>query len=104
MSKQATAKLRQGYVAKAQPRTCAYCRHFTREQIPMSTPWRTYLKDTNLRCALGGFKVMKMGTCNAWCAAPLFVADAAAAAAAPLSPLGLAPEVCVRFPIFHQKD
>lgn len=66
MSKQSEAKEKQGYVPKAKPQTCVNCKHFTQEQILMKTPWSSYTKDTNLRCTLGGFKVMKMGTCNEW--------------------------------------
>jgi len=66
MSKQSEAKEKQGYVPKAKPKTCVNCKHFAHEQILMKTPWSSYTKDTNLRCTLGGFKVMKMGTCNEW--------------------------------------
>lgn len=66
MSKQSKAKEKQGYVPKAKPQTCMNCKHFTHEKILMKTPWSSYTKDTNLRCTLGGFKVMKMGMCNEW--------------------------------------
>jgi hypothetical protein len=66
MSKQSEAKEKQGYVPKLQPQACMHCKNFEHEQVLMKTPWSSYTKDTNLRCKLGGFKVMKMGTCNEW--------------------------------------
>lgn len=66
MTKQSEAKEKQGYIPKLKPPACVNCKNFTHEEIIMKTPWSSYVKDTNLRCALGGFKVMKMGTCNEW--------------------------------------
>lgn len=65
MSKQAEAKEQQGYTPKAEPRTCATCRHFQFATL-VSREWcgKEYYKDTNLRCGIGGFAVKKMGTCN----------------------------------------
>ncbi len=66
MSKQSEAKEKQGYVSKAIPQTCVNCACFTNEEIVMKTPWSSYTKSINQRCGIGGFKVMKMGTCDEW--------------------------------------
>lgn len=66
MSKQSMAKARQGYTPKAVPTTCATCEHFTSDKIIMTTPWSKYTKETNVRCKIGGFKVMRMGSCLEW--------------------------------------
>lgn len=66
---QSDAKLKQGW-SKTTIKICANCKHFAHEQILMKTPWSSYTKDTNLRCALGGFKTGKSSTCNDWCSNP----------------------------------
>ena len=67
MSKQSEAKERQGYVPKALPRTCCNCAHFKMDTETKTTQWgQSWTVDTNLRCAIGGFAVKKMGTCNEW--------------------------------------
>ena len=71
MSKQSEAKNKQGYIRKLKPRACMNCKNFTHELILIKTPWSSYTKDTYLRCTIGGFKVMKMGTCNEWSEAQL---------------------------------
>lgn len=66
MSKQSEAKARQIYVDKLIPNTCSNCVHFRSEieTIPPYNEWCTsYTKEKNMRCALGGFKVKKMGAC-----------------------------------------
>jgi hypothetical protein len=67
MSKESEAKEKQRYVPKAVPHTCLNCVNFTMDIVhhPAVGTWGTaYDKGTNLRCGIGGFKVMKMGTCN----------------------------------------
>jgi hypothetical protein len=66
MSKQAEAKAKQGYTPKATPHTCVNCKNFTSEKVLLKGTYSSYTKETNMRCALGGFKVMKMGVCNEW--------------------------------------
>jgi hypothetical protein len=69
-SKQALAQEAQGYVAKAIPRVCGNCKHFTSEKVDANADyaghaWVTpYIVDKNMRCAIGGFAIKKMGTCN----------------------------------------
>ena len=65
MSKQSDQKLFQGYVAKTK-RMCAHCKHFKSDFIRETYLDRLWTRETNLRCGLGGFKVMKTGLCNAW--------------------------------------
>lgn len=61
MSKQSDAKEKQGYVAKAVPRTCSMCARFTKDTETKSSVWvgETYTVDSNLRCSIGGFAVKK---------------------------------------------
>lgn len=68
MTKLAQAKLKQGYVSKAQPRTCMHCTHYKMDRMEVVNGFdlSRYNVDRHLRCGLGGFKVMKMGTCNLW--------------------------------------
>lgn len=64
MSKQSDAKKAQGYVAKAVPKTCGNCEHFTYDRIQPYGPGSSYWENKNLRCEFGGFAVKKMATCN----------------------------------------
>jgi hypothetical protein len=66
MSKQSEAKERQMYVPKLTPMVCSNCRHFESVVTQEPSQWggRTWTKETGMRCGLGGFKVMKMGSCN----------------------------------------
>lgn len=68
MSKQAEAKEKQGYVAKAVPQTCGNCMHFQSEMIEMRSQWMgtVWKEEKCLRCGIGRFAVKKMGTCNEW--------------------------------------
>lgn len=70
MSRLNAAKIAQGYVQKAEPRTCVSCKNFTcdRIQTHAATSWAPngFYEDKNLRCVLGGFAVKKMGTCDEW--------------------------------------
>ena len=66
MSKQSKAKQTQGYMPKAEPRTCVTCMHFQMDTIERESYGQTWKEDKNLRCAIGGFAVKKMGTCNLW--------------------------------------
>jgi hypothetical protein len=65
MSRQSESKLKQGYVPKAVPHTCLNCVNFAMDiENPDPQHHPEWERNTNLRCTLGGFKVMKMGTCN----------------------------------------
>lgn len=84
MSKQSEAKKSQGYVAKAVPQTCQHCANMRsrldlprwmrecNELNPQGAVYgiEIYGAMTDLRCALGGFAVKKMGACNEWKAMP----------------------------------
>lgn len=84
MSKQAKAKEEQGY--RLLGPACGNCRHFTSEMVPikwmvernakltrqgqalalldLSLPANQ--KETNMRCAIGGFAVKKTAYCHSW--------------------------------------
>lgn len=81
MSKQSEAKKQQGY--RTEPNTCANCANFSFEMRPIKwmveenkdceangrkPRYNIYspecLKETNLRCGIGGFAVKKNATCN----------------------------------------
>jgi hypothetical protein len=68
MSKQADAKIAQGYTKEAP--CCARCISFT--STVERVIYRNYsgTKETNIRCSLGGFKVSKMAYCNRYEAKP----------------------------------
>ena len=63
MTKQSKAKADQGYVPKAVPQVCGNCANFASDMIK---PYlgNSFVKETNMRCVLGGFAVKKMGTCD----------------------------------------
>lgn len=67
MSKQSDAKASQGYVAKFVPNTCSKCEHFEFDHVqthpPTSYQPEGWFADKNMRCGIGGFKVMKTGAC-----------------------------------------
>jgi hypothetical protein len=64
MSKESEAKKKQGYVPKATPQVCMNCASY-RSEIKTETEYgSTWEKEVNKHCAIGGFEVMKMGTCN----------------------------------------
>jgi len=65
MSKQSEAKARQCYVEKPLPHVCSKCEHFRSDEEVMLS-YGGWIKETNLRCALGGFKVKKTATCRKW--------------------------------------
>lgn len=83
MSKQAKAKEEQGY--RLSGPTCGDCRNFASVMVPIK--WMADAnkkcadrgeapsydltlsanqKETNMRCAIGGFAVKKMAYCNRW--------------------------------------
>lgn len=70
MSKQSEAKTKQGWRKK--PDTCAECRHFTLDRVRVEQSWSQmyWMKETNLRCSLGGFKTGKSNTCDRFSAKP----------------------------------
>ena len=61
-SKQQQAKESQGYDAHPVPRMCANCEHFKFDE--QESKYGGYIEHKNLRCGIGGFKVMKKGTCH----------------------------------------
>lgn len=67
MSKQTEAKTKQGYVPKLTPQACMNCASFKFDMVPTNyPPGYAQEKQGNLRCAIGGFAVKKMGTCDEW--------------------------------------
>ena len=67
LSKRGIAKVAQGYVPKAVPKTCANCVSFHSDFVehPAGTyQVRVWIEEKNLRCIKGEFAVRKMGTCN----------------------------------------
>lgn len=66
MSKQSEAKERQAYIPKLVPTVCSNCKHFESvlTQEPGAYGGAIWVKETGVRCGLGGFKVMKMGSCK----------------------------------------
>jgi len=64
-SKQEQAKQTQCYTSKPSPPTCDNCQHFLFEE----KPWRACgggpggIDQVNMRCGVGGFKVLKKATC-----------------------------------------
>lgn len=64
MSKQSTAKINQNYQPSCVT-MCMHCASFTSDKKPIR-PGSIYFDERNLRCAIGGFKVKKMGTCKLW--------------------------------------
>jgi len=65
MSKQSEAKKRQNYNPKPEPACCSNCESFSFD-VEKFIGWdkKEYEKEKNLRCSIGGFKVMKRGTCT----------------------------------------
>ena len=57
MSKQQDAKVAQNYRDKPEWPECRNCANFSSDVIDGFT-------EKNMRCSLGGFKVMKLGTCD----------------------------------------
>lgn len=60
MSKQSNAKAEQGYVPRY-VNTCGNCAHYRSDK---KNNGYGYTVETNMRCSIGGFKVMKLGTCQ----------------------------------------
>lgn len=65
MSRQSDAKDEQGYIEKPIPKVCANCRNYrsvveTHKGI-FGGEWKS---EKNRRCAIGGFCVKKMATCD----------------------------------------
>ena len=65
MSKQSEAKARQGYDEKPIPSVCSRCEHFRSDDTVM-LDYGGWIKESNLRCAIGGFAVRKTATCKEW--------------------------------------
>lgn len=66
MSKKSEAKEKQGYVAKAVPQKCGNCAHYRFDMKRFSCFGGDWEEEVNRRCAIGGFAVKEMGTCNEW--------------------------------------
>jgi len=69
MSQQSKAKERQGYDPRPMPQVCGNCRYFRFEEETLPNGFGfggTWTRVYNLRCAIGGFAVKKMATCNEW--------------------------------------
>jgi hypothetical protein len=66
MSKQSAAKKMQGYMQKPILRNCANCKHFKMESETISSYSFNYVRESNLRCGIGDFKVGKTSACNLW--------------------------------------
>ena len=64
MSKQAKAKVAQGYVDKAPPKNCAVCKHYASTTTEETGYHGTWYKESNIRCQLGCFAVKKTAVCN----------------------------------------
>lgn len=74
MSKQSEAKKTQMYNPKPIHRTCSNCAHFTSEYRPVKWAAEQYgeeeairrgiVKETNMRCAIGGFAVKRGARCD----------------------------------------
>jgi hypothetical protein len=66
MSKQSEAKKHQNYNPKPEHACCANCESLTFDvEKYIGYGKKEYENYKNLRCAIGGFKVMKRGTCTA---------------------------------------
>ncbi|HDR9834674.1 TPA: hypothetical protein QDC51_001438 [Burkholderia multivorans] len=66
MSKVSEAKAAQGWRKK--PNTCEGCAHFTMDRVEEQyKAWdgvKTWIREKNLRCSLGGFKTSKTNICD----------------------------------------
>jgi len=66
MSKQADAKSIQNYQTKPVWPECRHCAYFKFDTITQHSEYsgKDYTEEKNLRCSRGGFKVVKLGTCD----------------------------------------
>ena len=64
ISKQQKAKNEQGYIAKPIPKSCSRCEHFLMDTEKVKSYFVDFTKESNLRCAIGGFAVKKTATCD----------------------------------------
>jgi hypothetical protein len=64
MSKVSEAKKAQNYMKPSERPTCAGCRHFTSDEVKAN--WGNHTVEKNLRCSVGGFKVIKTAGCNSY--------------------------------------
>jgi len=64
MSKQSDAKEKQGFLKKCP--NCSNCKNFTLDKQEKKNPWsiQSFTVESNLRCAVGGFKVGKSNWCQ----------------------------------------
>lgn len=63
MSKQSIQKAAQGYVPVAPPKCCSVCKNFAMTTTETTNNYGTWIKESNLRCTIGGFAVKKMAVC-----------------------------------------
>lgn len=61
MSKQSDAKLEQKYQLKPKFPMCSNCKFFKSDKKEGTFG---YIKESNIRCGLGGFAIKKQGTCE----------------------------------------
>ena len=66
MSKQSIAKAEQGYDPKPVWPICSRCANFRSNLEQNDGEYGSWTVETEIRCAVGGFKVMKTGTCKQW--------------------------------------
>lgn len=68
MSKVSEAKAAQNFRAKPVHPRCADCQHFTMDRVEERSSYMlnasVWIRETNLRCSLGGFKVGKQSVCD----------------------------------------
>ena len=66
MSKQSDAKAKQNYRDKPEWPECRNCKFFASDEVRKYSEYsgNDYVEEKNLRCTIGGFKVMKLGTCD----------------------------------------
>lgn len=65
MSKQSDAKKKQNYNPRPDRDQCSNCKHFVSDMETVPSMYGPhYVHEKNLRCAVGGFKVLKRGICS----------------------------------------
>jgi len=64
MSKQSIAKINQGFQMKPVWPVCRDCANFKFDMVKETMWGALYMRERNLRCLLGNFKVGKKSTCK----------------------------------------
>lgn len=67
MSRQSEAQKAQGY-RPAAARQCANCMHYSSKTEEVKTKYnpRPWIKESEIRCTLGGFAVTRTAICDRW--------------------------------------